>query len=275
MCRARKSKGRRKIEMVKMNNESNLQVTFSKRRHGLFKKASELCTMCGAEVAIIVFSPGRKAFSFGHPCVDTVVDRFMSGRPHLPNRNSPTMQLIEAHRNATIRDLNNELSQVLDQLEIEKKRGQQLSRIRESNRNPANWWESPPEELDLEQLTQLKQALDDLKKTVACHASELIHPTAPPPPANFYVGNHSNSNNGAGGSHELDLFHQGRDVGTGSVPINNNSNMNPPPEVAAPYGYGVQGFKHEEGGSGLALIVDLIFLPFKASACCFLYFIVL
>ncbi|KAJ0010209.1 hypothetical protein Pint_33607 [Pistacia integerrima] len=56
----RKSKGRQKVEMVKMPNESNLQVTFSKRRSGLFKKASELCTLCGAEVALVVFSPGKK-----------------------------------------------------------------------------------------------------------------------------------------------------------------------------------------------------------------------
>lgn len=72
---SKKSKGRQKVEMVKMPNESNLQVTFSKRRTGLFKKASELCTLCGADIAIIVFSPGKKVFSFGHPCVETIVDR--------------------------------------------------------------------------------------------------------------------------------------------------------------------------------------------------------
>ncbi|KAL7236244.1 hypothetical protein ACSBR1_019496 [Camellia fascicularis] len=39
--------------MTKMENESNLQVTFSKRRSGLFKKASELSILCGAEVGIM------------------------------------------------------------------------------------------------------------------------------------------------------------------------------------------------------------------------------
>ncbi|KAL7236351.1 hypothetical protein ACSBR1_019601 [Camellia fascicularis] len=43
---------------------------FSKRRSGLFKKASELSIPCGAEVGIIVFSPGKQAYSFGHPIVD-------------------------------------------------------------------------------------------------------------------------------------------------------------------------------------------------------------
>lgn len=75
---ARKSKGRQKIEMTRMSKESNLLVTFSKRRSGLFKKASELCILCGAEIAIIVFSPGKKVFSFGHPSVESIVDRYLA-----------------------------------------------------------------------------------------------------------------------------------------------------------------------------------------------------
>ncbi|KEH34709.1 MADS-box transcription factor family protein [Medicago truncatula] len=56
-----------------MSNESNLQVTFSKRHSGLFKKASELCTLCGAYVTLIIFSPSEKVFSFGQPSVETVI----------------------------------------------------------------------------------------------------------------------------------------------------------------------------------------------------------
>jgi len=108
----KKSKGRQKIEMVKMKNESNLQVTFSKRRSGLFKKASELCTLCGAEVAIVVFSPGRKVFSFGHPNVDSVIDRFINNNP-LPPHQHNNMQLRETRRNSIVQDLNNHLTQVI------------------------------------------------------------------------------------------------------------------------------------------------------------------
>lgn len=92
-----------------MSKESNLQVTFSKRRSGLFKKASELSTLCGAEIAIIVFSPGNKVFSFGHPGVEAVIDRYITRNPP---PNSGTMHLIEAHRNATVRELNMQLTQV-------------------------------------------------------------------------------------------------------------------------------------------------------------------
>nr|GEZ75554.1 putative UDP-glucuronosyl/UDP-glucosyltransferase [Tanacetum cinerariifolium] len=40
-----------------------LQVTFSKRRTGLFKKASELCVLTGAQVAIFVNSPADRIIS--------------------------------------------------------------------------------------------------------------------------------------------------------------------------------------------------------------------
>ncbi|KAJ6866298.1 agamous-like MADS-box protein AGL62 [Populus alba x Populus x berolinensis] len=104
----RKSKGRQKLEMVKIPNESNLMVTFSKRRSGLFKKASELCTLCGAEVSMIVFSPGKKVFSFGHPSVEKVMERYVSG--NIP-QNSGAFHLIEAHRNARVHELNMQLTQ--------------------------------------------------------------------------------------------------------------------------------------------------------------------
>ena len=55
------TKGRQKVPIVKMETMSHLQVTFSKRRNGLFKKASELCTLTEAEIALVVFSPGQKA----------------------------------------------------------------------------------------------------------------------------------------------------------------------------------------------------------------------
>lgn len=106
----RQSKGRRKLEIVKISKESNLLVTFSKRRYGVFKKASELSILCGAEITIIVFSPTMKVFSFGHPSVETVIDRFLYGNS---TQTSGVLQLVQTHRNARVRDLNLQLTQVL------------------------------------------------------------------------------------------------------------------------------------------------------------------
>ncbi|KAJ4823019.1 hypothetical protein Tsubulata_009225, partial [Turnera subulata] len=177
----RKSKGRQKVEMVKMNKESNLQVTFSKRRSGLFKKASELCTLCGAEIAIIVFSPGKKVFSFGHPGVETVIDRFLTRNPP---QMTGTMQLIEAHRNANVRDLNMQLTQIENQLEMGKKHGEELTQMRKASQSEC-WWENPIEELGLPQLKQLKASLEELKENISKQADHLLIQTSSYPPQ-FY-----------------------------------------------------------------------------------------
>jgi MADS-box transcription factor, plant len=48
--------GRGKIVIQRIENSTNRQVTFSKRRSGLFKKAKELAILCDAEVGLVVFS---------------------------------------------------------------------------------------------------------------------------------------------------------------------------------------------------------------------------
>ncbi|KZV22744.1 MADS transcriptional factor [Dorcoceras hygrometricum] len=55
---------RQKIEIKRIDNLTARQVTFSKRRRGLFKKAQELATLCDAELGLIVFSATGKLFSF-------------------------------------------------------------------------------------------------------------------------------------------------------------------------------------------------------------------
>ncbi|KAG6468259.1 hypothetical protein ZIOFF_072832 [Zingiber officinale] len=55
---------REKIQIRKIDNTAARQVTFSKRRRGLFKKAAELSVLCDADVALIVFSSTGKLFEF-------------------------------------------------------------------------------------------------------------------------------------------------------------------------------------------------------------------
>ncbi|KAL7199053.1 hypothetical protein ACSBR2_021356 [Camellia fascicularis] len=185
----RKSKGRPNIMMTRMSKESNLLVTFSKRRSGLFKKASELCTLCGAEIAIVVFSPGKKAFSFGHPCVDTVVDCFLSQNS---TPNSGSLQLVKA--------LNLQLTEALDMLEAEEKRGEELNKMRKASGDRC-WWEAPVSELGLQQLEQLKVAMEDLKKNVA-KQSEKIQMEELNPSRFFVAGSSSMGGHVGGASHD-------------------------------------------------------------------------
>ncbi|XP_061344888.1 agamous-like MADS-box protein AGL15 [Gastrolobium bilobum] len=68
--------GRGKIEIKRIENINSRQVTFSKRRSGLLKKAKELSILCDAEVAVIVFSNTGKLFEFSSNGMKRTVSRY-------------------------------------------------------------------------------------------------------------------------------------------------------------------------------------------------------
>ncbi|KAK1620242.1 hypothetical protein QYE76_025759 [Lolium multiflorum] len=136
--------GRKKIEIRPIESEEARQVCFSKRRTGLFKKVSELSTLCGAEVAAVVFSPGGKVFSIGHPSVDSVLDRFRTSY-------SSEAQAVAAvdggagDRNPALAELNQELAEVQAQLAAIKARNTAIdeffAKARAEGCQPAAWLE--------------------------------------------------------------------------------------------------------------------------------------
>ncbi|KAL5070227.1 hypothetical protein RYX36_021114 [Vicia faba] len=177
MSMEKKGRGRQKIEMKKMSNKSNLQVTFSKRRSGIFKKASELCTLCDANVAIVVFSPGEKA-----------------------------------RRNAIVCELNNNLTQINDTLDIEKKYGGEMSYLRNATESQF-WWTCSIDRMNRTQLELFKKALEEFKKLVAQHAERFVIQGAPMQTIPVFVENGSNS--------KMTLHHQGNPQQTHLFGFNN------------------------------------------------------
>ncbi|XP_042381850.1 MADS-box transcription factor 50-like [Zingiber officinale] len=67
---------RGKTEMRRIENTASRQVTFSKRRNGLLKKAYELSVLCDAEVAAIVFSTSGKLYQFSSTSLERTIDRY-------------------------------------------------------------------------------------------------------------------------------------------------------------------------------------------------------
>lgn len=65
-------------------------MTFSKRRKGLLKKASELSVLCDAEVALLVFSPRGRFFHFASaPSLEGTIDRYISHTQEAPANKKP------------------------------------------------------------------------------------------------------------------------------------------------------------------------------------------
>ena len=65
--------GRGKIEIKRIENSTNRQVTFSKRRGGLLKKANELAVLCDARVGVVIFSSTGKMFEYCSPACRLVM----------------------------------------------------------------------------------------------------------------------------------------------------------------------------------------------------------
>ncbi|WJX47329.1 Floral homeotic protein AGAMOUS, variant 2 [Trifolium repens] len=68
--------GRGKIEIKRIENTTNRQVTFCKRRNGLLKKAYELSVLCDAEVALIVFSTRGRLYEYANNSVKASIERY-------------------------------------------------------------------------------------------------------------------------------------------------------------------------------------------------------
>uniref|UniRef100_A0A5B7BBS8 Putative SVP4 n=1 Tax=Davidia involucrata TaxID=16924 RepID=A0A5B7BBS8_DAVIN len=84
---------RQKIQIKKIDNVTARQVTFSKRRRGLFKKAQELSTLCDAEIALIVFSATGKLFEFSSSSMKQVIERHNLHSKNLEKLDQSSLEL--------------------------------------------------------------------------------------------------------------------------------------------------------------------------------------
>ncbi|KAM3320988.1 hypothetical protein P3S67_008190 [Capsicum chacoense] len=69
--------GRQKIPLVKIKKDVDRYSTFSKRRSGLYKKASKLVRENDVDLGIVLSTPTDNAYAFVHPTHNEVIDRFM------------------------------------------------------------------------------------------------------------------------------------------------------------------------------------------------------
>nr|WDA53332.1 MADS-box protein 12 [Erycina pusilla] len=71
--------GRGRVQLKRIENKIKRQVTFSKRRSGLLKKAHEISVLCDADVALIVFSNKGKLYEYStDSCMEKILERYES-----------------------------------------------------------------------------------------------------------------------------------------------------------------------------------------------------
>ncbi|XP_010520708.1 PREDICTED: MADS-box transcription factor 23-like isoform X2 [Tarenaya hassleriana] len=82
--------GRGKIVIQRIDNATSRQVTFSKRKNGLLKKARELSILCDAQVCAIIFSSSGRLHDYASSSVKSVIERYnrMRAKDIEPNHTS-------------------------------------------------------------------------------------------------------------------------------------------------------------------------------------------
>ncbi|THD26149.1 Myocyte-specific enhancer factor 2A [Fasciola hepatica] len=99
--------GRKKILIKRIDDERNRQVTFTKRKLGLMKKAYELSILCDCEIALIVFTSSQKLFQYASSDMDKILLRYTEfNEPHESKTNRDIVELLnrKEHKLSSLSD---------------------------------------------------------------------------------------------------------------------------------------------------------------------------
>uniref|UniRef100_A0A0D9VEU7 MADS-box domain-containing protein n=1 Tax=Leersia perrieri TaxID=77586 RepID=A0A0D9VEU7_9ORYZ len=179
-ARRRPSLGRQKIEIRRIESEEARQVCFSKRRAGFFKKASELSILCSADVVAIVFSPAGKAYSFGHPSVDYLLERFMG--PNTGNNNNINTNTsrpgVWVKRGRVEGELNRQCGELRTMVEAQRMRQETMEEMMDKERAARNraaaWIDTDVAHMSAEELVGFGAGLMAVQGAVVARADQML-----------------------------------------------------------------------------------------------------
>ncbi|XP_047309338.1 agamous-like MADS-box protein AGL62 [Impatiens glandulifera] len=124
----KRSKGRQRIPTDRRRErEEDRQVTFSKRRSGLYKKISELSIVCAIDFIVMILSPSGKLFSFSSPNMELIAMKLLNNKKL--NSNMDTNCLMEASFRENLARLTSQLVEVENLLDQEKEREKKIEKM--------------------------------------------------------------------------------------------------------------------------------------------------
>jgi hypothetical protein len=93
---------RQKIKIKKIDNATARQVTFSKRRRGIFKKAEELSVLCDAEVGLVIFSTTGKLYEYASSSMKGIIARYNQHSQQINKLDEPLQLQAETSMSAEL-----------------------------------------------------------------------------------------------------------------------------------------------------------------------------
>ncbi|CAM8876612.1 unnamed protein product [Rhodiola kirilowii] len=153
--------GRGKVELKRIENKINRQVTFSKRRTGLVKKANEISVLCDAEVALIIFSTKGKLFEFStDSCMEKILERY---ERYSYDERQQQHQLMDASDHPQFQEnMSMEYSKLKSKLEL-------------LQRNHMQYLGEDVDSLSMRELQNLEHQLDTALKKIRSRKNQLMH----------------------------------------------------------------------------------------------------
>ncbi|KAG5247438.1 REDUCED SHOOT BRANCHING [Salix suchowensis] len=147
--------GRGRVQLKRIENKINRQVTFSKRRTGLLKKAHEISVLCDADVALIVFSTRGKISEYStDSSMESILERY--------ERCSYQEQQLVPNGSE------HQESWSLDHPKL-------MARVEILQRNLRNYTGQELDSLNLKELQYLEQQIDTALKRIRSRKSQLLH----------------------------------------------------------------------------------------------------
>ncbi|KAI3452922.1 hypothetical protein Pfo_009585 [Paulownia fortunei] len=147
--------GRGKVQLKRIENKINRQVTFSKRRAGLLKKAHEISVLCDAEVALIVFSHKGKLFEYSSDSsMDSILEKY--------ERYSFAERQLAANEPESPANWTLEYSRLKARVEL-------------LQRNHRHYMGQDLDSMSLKDLQNLEQQLDTALKNIRSRKNQLLY----------------------------------------------------------------------------------------------------
>nr|ABP93402.1 AP1-2 [Pyrus pyrifolia] len=144
-----------RVQLKRIENKINRQVTFSKRSTGLLKKAHEISVLCDAQVALIVFSNKGKLFEYAtDSCMEQILERY-------ERYSYAERQLVEP-------DFESQGNWTFEYSRLKAK-------VEVLQRNHRHYLGEDLDSLTLKEIQSLEQQLDTAHKQIRLRKNQLMH----------------------------------------------------------------------------------------------------